>query len=606
MVRPNDLFYGAASSDPKADWVDRNKLAIPQADEQQRLLANMILSMNSTRRLLPRFWYFPDGYAAVIVMTGDDHAYGGAYAVRRFEQYLAASPPGGSPDDWTAPRCTMYAYCPNPGLTNDAEAAYYQSKGFEIGVHLNTGCANYAREALDTFFAEQLDQFQVAYPSLLLPTTHRMHCIAWSGYTVVPEVGLPYGVRLDTSYYFYPPTWVSDQPGLFTGSGMAMRFAATNGNLIDVYQAATQMTDESGQSYPYTVDTLLDRALGPEGYYGAFVANMHTDSDAEPEANAILASAQARGVPVVSARQLLAWLDARNSSAIRSINWNNGSQTFSIEANAAARGLQVMLPIPAGHNVSEARFNGSPIGYSLTAIKGVRYLFAQAVSGNYQISYVQDNTPPDITATVPANGATAVSTITEVRVTFSEAMDPSTINANTILLRDSAGNGVVAAVSYDPATLTAALRPIGSLGGLQTYTAGVAGGATGVKDFAGNARANDFAWIFTTAGQGAYSLWNSRSIARVGGRRPGQRGRVGSQVPICRCRTRYGAPVLQSQRQHGNAHREPLDGRRYAAGDGCLYGRNGLGMAAGAVQRAGPDQFQHSVYRVVPRQQRTL
>ena len=56
-----------------------------------------------------------------------------------------------------------------------------------------------------------------------------------------------------------------------------MRFATAQGNVIDVYQAATQMTDESGQSYPYTVDTLLDRALGPEGYYGAFVANMHTD-----------------------------------------------------------------------------------------------------------------------------------------------------------------------------------------------------------------------------------------------------------------------------------------------------------------------------------------
>ena len=60
---------------------------------------------------------------------------------------------------------------------------------------------------------------------------------------------------------------------------MAMRFATTNGNLIDVYQATTQMTDESGQSYPFTAEALMDRALGPEGYYGAFVANMHTDPD---------------------------------------------------------------------------------------------------------------------------------------------------------------------------------------------------------------------------------------------------------------------------------------------------------------------------------------
>ena len=50
-----------------------NKVAIPQADEQQRLLANMIISMNSDQNLLPRFWYFPHGYEAVVVMTGDDH-----------------------------------------------------------------------------------------------------------------------------------------------------------------------------------------------------------------------------------------------------------------------------------------------------------------------------------------------------------------------------------------------------------------------------------------------------------------------------------------------------------------------------------------------------
>ena len=37
------------------------------------------------------------------------------------------------------------------------------------------------------------------------------------------------------------------------------------------------MTDESGQTYPYTVDTLLDRALGAEGYYGAYTVNAHTD-----------------------------------------------------------------------------------------------------------------------------------------------------------------------------------------------------------------------------------------------------------------------------------------------------------------------------------------
>ena len=58
---------------------------------------------------------------------------------------------------------------------------------------------------------------------------------------------------------------------------MPMRMAGTDGTTIDVYQAVTQMTDESGQSYPLHINTLLDNALGATGYFGAFTANMHTD-----------------------------------------------------------------------------------------------------------------------------------------------------------------------------------------------------------------------------------------------------------------------------------------------------------------------------------------
>ena len=37
-IRSDDLFFGAKQGDVQPDWVDLNKVAIPQADEQQRLL----------------------------------------------------------------------------------------------------------------------------------------------------------------------------------------------------------------------------------------------------------------------------------------------------------------------------------------------------------------------------------------------------------------------------------------------------------------------------------------------------------------------------------------------------------------------------------------
>ena len=387
-IRPDDLFFGAASSDPQPNYVDLNKVAIPQADEQQHLLANLILVMESNKKLLPRFWYFPYAFKAVVVMTGDDHATGGTAG--RFDHYIALSPLNASVDDWQAIRSTSYIY-PNTPLT-DAQAAAYNAAGFEICLHLNTGGVDYTPDSLHTQFTNQLSQFTRIFASLPPMVTLRIHCITWSSYTTLPEEELRLGIRLDTSYYYWPSNWVGDRPGLFTGSGMPMRFAKTNGSLIDVYQAPTQMTDESGQSFPFTVDTLLDRALGPEGYYGAFVANMHTDYVNSPGSDAIINSAVDRGVPVIAARQLLTWLDARNASTINAVNWNNNTLNFSITAGAGASGLQGMVPIPVGCNVASFTCDDNPIRYSLSEIKGIQYAFFTALTGDYSINIMPDVT----------------------------------------------------------------------------------------------------------------------------------------------------------------------------------------------------------------------
>ena len=114
------------------------------------------------------------------------------------------------------------------------------------------------------------------------------------------------------------------------GSGMPMRFTDTDGTMIDVFQANTNMTDESGQSYPFTPNTLLDRALGTQGYYGAFTANLHTDAASTFEDTQVLASAQARNVPVITARQLLTWTDGRNGSSFGAISWSGSTLSFTV------------------------------------------------------------------------------------------------------------------------------------------------------------------------------------------------------------------------------------------------------------------------------------
>ena len=73
---------------------------------------------------------------------------------------------------------------------------------------------------------------------------------------------------------------------------------------------------------------------------------MHTDNPApQPGAEAIVASAQARGVPVISYKQMLDWVDGRDDSTIRGLDWSAGTLHFVTTVGAGANGLQTMLPM---------------------------------------------------------------------------------------------------------------------------------------------------------------------------------------------------------------------------------------------------------------------
>jgi hypothetical protein len=375
-IRSDDLFF--------PDWVDLGKVAIPQADEQQRLLANLVTQMSADRLPVPRFWYFPRGERAVVVMTGDDH--GAPGTVAHFERFRALSPAGCSVADWGCVRSTSYVYDVN-AMTSQQVAAY-QAQGFEIALHLTTGCGDYDADSLRENWADQLAGFMARWPGVVAsPRTNRTHCIAWSDWATQPKVERERGIRLDTNYYYWPGDWVQNRAGVFTGSGIPMRFADLDGSPIDVYQAATQLTDESDIDIPVHTAALLDRALGPQGYYGAFTTNMHTDEDLSG-ANAIVAEAQARGVPVISAVQLLDWLDGRDNSSFGGLTYDGSRLRFTLNQAGGARGLEAMLPAAAAAGaLSGLTRDGVGVPLGSRSVKGIDYRVFAAAPGSYVATY---------------------------------------------------------------------------------------------------------------------------------------------------------------------------------------------------------------------------
>jgi hypothetical protein len=104
---------------------------------------------------------------------------------------------------------------------------------------------------------------------------------------------------------------------------------------------------------------------------------------------------------------------------------------------------------------------------------------------------------PTVNSTNPANSATGISRNSSIALTFSEAMNPSTVNSTTFTLKQGT-TPVAGTVTYNGTTGT--FTPTTNLSANTTYTATV---NTSTKDVAGNALQSNKVWEFTTGGASA-------------------------------------------------------------------------------------------------------
>jgi hypothetical protein len=136
-------------------------------------------------------------------------------------------------------------------------------------------------------------------------------------------------------------------------------------------------------------------------------------------------------------------------------------------------------------------------------------------SSNYWVDVVfttsvpADTTPPTVTAKSPTPGSTSAPITSTAQATFSEGINQSTLTGN-FTLTGPGGQSVPATVSYDSTSRIATLSPSSPLAYGTAYTATVKGGASGVKDLAGNPLAADASWSFTTVSLNCpCSIWNA-------------------------------------------------------------------------------------------------
>ena len=122
-------------------------------------------------------------------------------------------------------------------------------------------------------------------------------------------------------------------------------------------------------------------------------------------------------------------------------------------------------------------------------INGARDLAGNSLAAAYVWRFTtgdtSDSTPPTVLSTNPADGESGLCSNQQVNVTFSEAMDPSTIDASSLIVQRSGPPlqpALPGVVRYDAAVRIASFSAAPALGA-GSFTVTV---TTAVKDLAGN------------------------------------------------------------------------------------------------------------------------
>lgn len=103
--------------------------------------------------------------------------------------------------------------------------------------------------------------------------------------------------------------------------------------------------------------------------------------------------------------------------------------------------------------------------------------------------------PPTVISTIPANLATDQPLNQIVSATFSEPMNPATINGGTFTLTGPGAMPVAGLVAYAAVGNTLTFTPTQNLAASTTFTATI---TTGAQNLAGTGLASNYVWTFTT------------------------------------------------------------------------------------------------------------
>jgi hypothetical protein len=408
-----DLFRPQAG----VTWVDLNTLDIPQADEQQRLFANIVIDLADADAPMPQLWYFPDATKAVLLPT-----------INTVSNPLSFLQPIISGIQSAGGRGTYFI---GIGGLDGTDVAALRAAGNDVSIlpmrfredALNPVCCqiNNLKEGFD----KQTIWFQQNMQSLPGKGV-RAENYQWAGWTEAAQYAADNGYGMDFSFATQGAwlkngsTWAR---GYLNGSGRPMKFITSNGATINVYQQLTDLPDaqlmaavsNQGEQLPVNEAFAVARDridASVNGNYAAVVMGVAANNLLPQQvdwATRTVQHAVSSGVSVLTASQWWAFNDARDTARISDITWNaaTGLLAFNTGVTATTRvSITAVLPVVyGGRSLRDIRIDGLVSSYTINNVKLVNKAFVVLPEGAHRVdaTYAPDAPIGNLTASIQSS-----------------------------------------------------------------------------------------------------------------------------------------------------------------------------------------------------------
>lgn len=413
---------GIRAHDAFVDWIDLDRIELPQADIQMRLLTRLITEMISDDLPLPRIWYFPNSSQSMLIATGDSHS-NSVDAIHNVLQRLEAR--GGKMTIYYTPPLMNHfkrlvqhtrwwlddsisgnvSALKGRNLPDPRDVQDWRSRGHEFSIH------PYVDDGLEIGWEKHWKNFTgMGYGTNL--TTVRTHKILWTGWVESARIQASYGIKMNLDYYHYGPAFRKNDGewvyGYFTGSGLPMRFVDLNGRILTIYQQLTNLVDEHLFKMPWglggsNLDLQSALAVSREllqksndVYHEVITGQFHVDpyalggeiSDTLGKwLNGTLDYAAENDIPIWTAASWLDFTERRRDTVVSNLEWFQPSQTLRFRIfSKIPDDLHLSVLIPADRQLGKLDsviLDGSKVPFVNRSIGGLDYGWIKVNSGDH-------------------------------------------------------------------------------------------------------------------------------------------------------------------------------------------------------------------------------